>query len=77
MKQGKFGIFGNNMNWYKKAQAADQLPSDATDVWESDTGREARGKASCPKCKTICTVTACADVGGTWWHCPNCGLVDW
>jgi predicted RNA-binding Zn-ribbon protein involved in translation (DUF1610 family) len=65
------------MNWYKKAnKAADMLPPNSTDVWENETGREANGTAPCPQCGTDCKVTSCADVGGVWWYCPECGLVD-
>ena len=67
------------MSWFKKIsyEAIDFLPKNATDIWQSETGREARGKAPCPKCGEICKVTACADVGGTWWYCPDCGMVDY
>ena len=67
------------MNWFKKINYdnLDILPPSATEVQLSETGREARGKAPCPKCGTVCKVTACLDVGGIWWYCPNCGLVDW
>lgn len=66
------------MNWFKKAKcsAIDMLPPDAFDIRENEEGRSARGMASCPKCKTVCTVTSCSDVGGVWWYCPKCGLVD-
>ena len=66
------------MNWYKKAQTArEMLPRDATGIRENEEGRSSRGKAKCPYCGTVCTVTTCSDVGGIWWYCPKCGLVDY
>ena len=70
------------MNWYKKiasrppANAIDLLPRNVIDVWESETGREASGRSPCPQCNTLCRVGACSDVGGVWWYCPKCGVVD-
>lgn len=67
------------MNWYKRikiSSAIEMLPTNTKDSFESETGREARGKAPCPECGTICTVSTCSDVNGIWWYCPKCGLVD-
>lgn len=65
------------MNWYKKAQLVrDLLPNDATDIVEHENGRSARAKSKCPNCGVVCSVAVCSDVGGIWWYCPKCGLVD-
>ena len=56
--------------------AKDMLPPGTTDVYELERGRSARGKSQCPKCQTPCDVASCSDVGGVWYHCPNCGVVD-
>ncbi len=57
-------------------KATKMLPERTTNIRTLERGRCARGKTTCPYCKATCEVSVCSDVGGVWWNCPKCGLVD-